>query len=148
MSVSFLFTSDRASPTPSDMKLYFFLCDHVTEVECLARQLVGTTEANIEWTLQIVPGDTIFMYNFQTGDMLGPFTATSGADCHEQKAWRGKFPVQVRFNKTLASRKINLRTQRGGEFLTSRGVRPPHVLEDTLLANCLLSLVAQLGSEL
>jgi hypothetical protein len=129
------------------MKIYFFLCDSTTEDECLKRQLVGTTSTNVEWALKITPGDLIVMYNFHTADILGPFTATSAADCHEPRAWNSRFPVQVRVAKTLASRRGKLlNAAEGKKFLTSRGSRPPHVLEEPL-ASSLLSWIASEGKE-
>jgi development and cell death domain-containing protein len=129
------------------MRLYFFLCDHATESECLSRHLLGTTSSNIEWALMIVPGDEVFLYNFQTGDVWGPFEAVSTADCHERQAWGGKFPVQIRVEKTSASRKGNLKTGNGREFLTWRGSRPPHVLDDPL-ASSLMSWMVEHGTDL
>jgi hypothetical protein len=128
------------------MKAYFFLCDHVTEGECLTRQLAGTTEFNVEWALEITPGDYIFIYNFQTGDIWGPFQAASRVDCYELHAWRGKFPVQVRLAKSASSRKANLIGAKRNEFFTSRGARPPHVLEGPLLGS-LLSWIAEEGTD-
>ena len=129
------------------MKLYFFLCDPATEAECLTRQLLGTTSSNVEWALKIVPGNELFLYNFQTGDIWGPFEAVSTADCYEKCAWGGRFPVQIRVAKTPATRKGNLITANRREFLTSRGSRPPHVLNDPL-ASGLLSWMSQQGTDL
>src|SRR5882724_3510802 len=114
-------------------KAYFFLCDHRTENECLRLLLVGTTVANFEWALKIEPGDYIFLYNFQTGDIWGPLQAASKADCHDRHAWGGKFPVQVRVAKRSSSRKGNLLEARRPEFLDSRVQKPPHVLEGPLV---------------
>jgi hypothetical protein len=129
------------------MKLYFFLCDGATEGECFARELFGTTSSNVEWALKIVPGDHVFLYNFQTGDTWGPFEAVSTADCHEKRAWGGKFPVQIRVAKTAASRKCNLITANRREFFTWRKSRPGPVLEDPL-ASSLLSWICEQGTDL
>ena len=131
---------------PTATTAYFFLCDHTTEGECLTRLLVGTTESNIEWALKIEPGNYIFLYNFQTGDIWGPFQASSRADCYDRHAWRGKFPVQVRVAKSSSSRKGNLIKARRNEFLNSRGLRPPHVLEEPLVSG-LLSWIVQDGTD-
>ena len=129
------------------MKLYFFLCDHATESECLTQQLFGTTSSNVEWALTIASGDAVFLYNFHTGDIWGPFEAVSTADCHEKRAWGGKFPVQIRVAKTSASRRGNLITANRRDFLTWRGSRPPHVLDDPL-ASSLLSWMSEQGTDL
>jgi hypothetical protein len=112
------------------MRVYFFLCDHSTEAECFTRQLFGTTTSNFEWAVNIVPGVDVFLYNFETGDIWGPFEAASTTDCYEQQAWGGKFPVQIRVTKTAATRKSNLLTSNRPEFLTRRRSRPDHALDD------------------
>ena len=126
------------------MTVYFFLCDRSTETECLERQLFGTTTLNFEWAGAIVPGVPVFLYNFQTGDIWGPFEAVSTADCYESQAWGRKFPVQIRVAKTAASRKSNLIAANRKEFLTWRRSRPDHVLDDPL-ANSLLGWMREQG---
>ena len=54
------------------MTVYFFLCDHSTEGECLTRQLFGHHDPNYEWAAKIVPGDVLFLFNFESGDIWGP----------------------------------------------------------------------------
>jgi Development and cell death domain len=79
-------------------------CDNTTESECLQKQLVGTTQSNALWSMNIKPGDDIYLFNFNTGLVRGPYSATSGTDSHEPTAWGGKFPVQVRISKTLLTK--------------------------------------------
>jgi hypothetical protein len=122
------------------MRVFCFLCDVTTESECLSRLLVGTTITNAEWALEILVGDSICLYNFQTGDIWGPFAAVSGTDCHEPGAWGGRFPLQVRVAKTPESRRSTLATAKGKQFLF-RG-RPRHVMEEQL-ASSILSWVKQ-----
>jgi hypothetical protein len=86
-----------------------------------------------------------FLYDFRTGDIWGPFHASSRADCYERHAWGGKFAVQVRVAKSSSSRKGNLLAARRSEFLISRGLRPPHVLEGPLV-NSLFSWIVQDGT--
>ena len=114
---------------PLIMKMYFFLCDHLTEDECLRRHLAGTTSANFEWALNIIPGDSIAIYNFKTGDVVGPFTATSAANCYESNAWGGRFPVQVQFAITAQSRRGNLLDNAAGKSFLAARTKPPHILE-------------------
>lgn len=128
------------------MRVYFFLCDHSTERECLTRQLFGTTPLNFEWAAEIVPGDFLFLYNYESGDIWGPFEATSGADCYAKDAWRGKFLVQIKVNKKQTSRKNNLLNADGKKFLTGRKSRPVHWLDDPL-ASSLLLWIEQQGKE-
>jgi hypothetical protein len=79
------------------MPAYVFLCDAVTEEECLRRRLAGTTQQNVLWVLKIQLEDTLFIYNFQSGILHGPLIVKASLDCHEPDAWGGRFPVQVRF---------------------------------------------------
>lgn len=128
------------------MRVYFFLCDHSTESECLTRQLFGTTTSNFEWAAKIVPGDVLCLYNFERGDIWGPFEATSVAGCYAQEAWRGKFLVQIKVAQNQKSRKNNLLNANGKKFLTGRKSRPLHCLDDPL-ATSLLLWMEQQGKE-
>lgn len=83
---------------------FMFLCGVETEAECLQRQLVGASQLNAIWPMQVMPGDDIYLFNFSTGLVRGPYVAMSRADCHEPAAWGGKFPVQVRVSKTTLTR--------------------------------------------
>lgn len=78
------------------MNAFMFLCDQETEKECLQGHLFGTTDRNVMWCLEVQPGDDVYLFNYNTGAVFGPYVATSGASCHEPTAWHGKFPVQVR----------------------------------------------------
>jgi hypothetical protein len=78
----------------------------MTEEECFGRNLVGTTQQNALWALNIELGDILFMYNFQSGILHGPFEAKSRADCYETNAWGGRFPVQVRFTSITPFRSV------------------------------------------
>lgn len=96
---------------------YVFLCDISTEAECLDRKLVGTTQQNALWALRIGPGDTLFIYNFQTGVFHGPLIACSTTDCHESEAWGGRFPVQVQFDLAKGYRSLRLTERISPEIL-------------------------------
>jgi hypothetical protein len=87
-----------------EMKLFIFLCDQATESECLKKLLVGTTQTNSLWAATIRVGDEIYLFNFNTGVIRGPYSATSGADCLDPGAWGGRFPIQVRISKTSLTR--------------------------------------------
>ena len=111
------------------MAAYVFLCDAVTENECLTRSIVGTTQQNALWVLNVQPGDILFLYNFQSGIIHGPLVARSLPDCHEPEAWGGRFPVQLRFDQAKGFRSIRaadisspstLKILRRGGLLTAR----------------------------
>jgi hypothetical protein len=84
-----------------------FLCDMATESECLAKRMVGTTQINALWAMRVRPGDDIYLFNFQTGRIRGPFSATSSADCYDADAWGGNFPVQIRISKTTFTKQAD-----------------------------------------
>jgi hypothetical protein len=93
----------------AEKNAFMFLCDVSTEVECLAKHLVGTTQSNALWAMRVKAGDDIYLFNFQTGQILGPYLANSGADCHDAAAWGGNFPIQVRISKTDLTKRANNR---------------------------------------
>jgi len=97
-----------------------FLCDQTTENECLQKQIVGTTQLNYIWCANIQAGDDIYLFNFNTGVVRGPYTAISIADCHEPTAWRGKFPVQVRIVTTPMTRQADNRASNAPAILRKR----------------------------
>src|SRR5438046_1740060 len=86
---------------------FMFLCTETTESECLERQMVGTTQANAIWTMSIREGDDIYLFNFHTGVIRGPYLASSTADCYDPAAWGGQFPIQVRISKTPLTREAD-----------------------------------------
>jgi hypothetical protein len=89
-----------------EVKAFVFVCDEDTEQVCLDRKLVGTTLANGLWTSEIQLGDEIFLYNFQSGTIWGPFVAETRIDQHDATAWSGRFPLQVRIAISGATRKL------------------------------------------
>jgi hypothetical protein len=104
-----------------------FLCNQETENECLRKQMVGTTAINYSWCMNIQAGDDIYLFNFNTGVVRGPYTATSTADCHDPAAWQGKFPVQVRIAATPVTRQADNRDVNAPAILRKR--RPSGALD-------------------
>jgi len=84
------------------MAAFIFLCDLSTEQECLDRKLFGTNpgERHELHYRKVAVGDSLFLYNFETGTLRGTFTATTACQMNiEPKAWkrtRRSFPWQVR----------------------------------------------------
>ena len=78
-------------------RFFIMVCTNQTEAECLERNLFGGTPDFREWYRVIRPGDTGFLLNFESGDLMGVFEALSQAQINiEPDAWKGKFPLQVR----------------------------------------------------
>ncbi len=97
-----------------------FLCTKITELECLEKQMVGTTQANAIWATRIRPGDDIYLFNFQTGVIRGPYLASSRADCYDAAAWGGQFPIQVKISKNALTKEANTRTVNAPRVLVGR----------------------------
>jgi hypothetical protein len=77
-----------------------FLCDQETESECLSRMLLGSPQEAALWASGIQAGDDVYLFNFNTRIIRGPYKSASTADCYEPLAWRGRFPVQIKIAKT------------------------------------------------
>lgn len=81
-----------------------FLCDESTEKECLERLLLGTSpNPKVLPTLQqVAPGDYLFLYNYESGRLRGPYVALTALTQNlEPNAWRNSthsrgFPWQVK----------------------------------------------------
>ena len=113
----------------AEERAFLFLCDQATESECLTKQLMGTPQANALWAMTVQPGDYIYLFNYNTRFIRGPYTAVSGADCHEPSAWRGKFPIQVRVAATSLTRIADSHSPGAPAALARR--RPLHALGAT-----------------
>ena len=111
------------------MKAFVFVCDKETEQACLDRKLVGTTLANGLWTSEIQLGDEIFLYNFQTGTIFGPFVAQTRVDQHDASAWGGRFPLQVRISASGVMKKVE---GFGNLLPRDRKNRPVPVLDEAV----------------
>ena|ERR1035437_3944542 len=110
----------------AEERAFLFLCDQATESECLTKQLMGTPQANVLWAMSVQMGDYIYLLNFNTRVIRGPYTAVSTADCHEPSAWRGKFPIQVKVAKTSLTKIADSHSPGAPGVLSRR--RPAHVL--------------------
>jgi hypothetical protein len=106
---------------------FMFLCTTATEPECLEKLLVGTTQANAVWAMSIRVGDDIYLFNFHTGVVRGPYRATSAANCYDSGAWGGQFPIQVKIAETALTRKAWAHARGAPDFLRKK--RPHGKLE-------------------
>lgn len=83
------------------MPAFIFPCDFSTEQECLDRKLFGTNpgENYSNHYRKIGAGDTLFLYNFDTGTLRGPYIAASPCKMNiEPAAWKKSkrnFPWQA-----------------------------------------------------
>lgn len=83
------------------MAAWKFHCDGTIKGECLRRGLVGGTDQMGEHDVR--RGDTIFLHDYDSGVVYGPFTAeTEGLQTLVPEAWeehRFDFPNQVRIGE-------------------------------------------------
>lgn len=110
----------------AEKNAFMFFCSQMTESECLQKQLVGTTQESAIWTMGITKNDDIYLFNYDTRILRGPYSAASAVDCYDALAWRGRFPVQVRIVKTARTRKADGHATDAPSILSRR--LPPHNL--------------------
>lgn len=82
---------------------FIFLANKISEGEVFNRQLFGLpSDRNnyLEKLSDVLPGKSLlFMFNMTTRVLHGIFVPTCPASAYiEPSAWRGKFPVQIRFS--------------------------------------------------
>ena len=131
------------------MRSFIFLCDMSTEQECLDRHLFGTNagENHQLHYSKVAVGDRLFLYNFETGILRGPFTAltpcTYGLDPKAWKKTRWSFPWQVRVDSSGVST-VTLRADDFASFIplarTRIGLLPPPELSAEQVAQLLTLL--------
>lgn len=126
----------------AEKSAFIFVCDLATESECLTKELMGGTQASAVWALNIRPSDSIYLFNFNTRVIRGPYTAVSSADCHDTSAWCGKFPVQVKVARSSLTKVADSHLPGAPAALLRK--RPPHVL-GAHTASELLSWIQAVG---
>jgi hypothetical protein len=78
---------------------YVFLCSDATEAECLEKKLLGGTGTYLKQVRDLKLGDFVYLYNFNSKRLHGPFVATTGVtENMELQAWGGGYSCQVRFS--------------------------------------------------
>ena len=95
-----LVSSDKLTDNEKRIQLvrgFIFACGESTEAECLNRMLFGTDRTYGPVVIRIRKGDLLFLNNLDTDKMHGVFWAvTDGGFNIEPKAWKGRYPYQVR----------------------------------------------------
>lgn len=79
-----------------------FVCSNATQPECLRRMLLGSPESAWATMSSIRNGGIVFLLNFQTRQMQGPYLADGAAEFNAvPEAWGGKFPSQARIRHAM-----------------------------------------------
>jgi hypothetical protein len=126
------------SPSAPQPKLYIFECSSETYLTCMEK---GLFASNKNWPLAVKKGDYCLLHHMEAGSLLGLWrAATDGGRNLDARAWKGKFPFQVRVMQ--ASPKINeLAKALISEFHVDPIVgRFDNVVEDELAAKIMEAL--------
>ena len=79
------------------VRSFIFVCTDKTQDECFERLLFGTSRPYGAVAMKVQKGDLLFLQNFDSDFLYGVFRASSdGKGDIEPKAWRGRYPYQVR----------------------------------------------------
>jgi len=91
-------TSAASSKKYPGVPGYLFMCNNATLRECESRRLLAAPEGELARMQRSITGDTqLFLLNFQTSMLMGPFVARgSAAHDIEPGAFNGKFRSQIR----------------------------------------------------
>lgn len=93
-------SSDKLTDSEKRTQLvrgFIFACGESTEAECLTRMLFGTDRTYGPVVIRIREGDLLFLNNLDTDNLQGVFRATTDGGFNiEPKAWKGRYPYQVR----------------------------------------------------
>ncbi|XP_052137293.1 uncharacterized protein LOC127755642 [Oryza glaberrima] len=86
-----------SSPSPSPAG-YIFMCSGATKPECYARGVMGQPRGRLPAVSLIRRGAALFLYDFDSRHLHGPYRAASdgGLDL-APAAFGGRFPAQVKF---------------------------------------------------
>ncbi|EEC68273.1 hypothetical protein OsI_36310 [Oryza sativa Indica Group] len=88
-------SSPSPSPSPAG---YIFMCSGATKPECYARGVMGQPRGRLPAVSRIRRGAALFLYDFDSRHLHGPYRAASdgGLDL-APAAFGGRFPAQVKF---------------------------------------------------
>ncbi|RLS37805.1 MAG: hypothetical protein DWH82_09870 [Planctomycetota bacterium] len=88
-------------PSPATQpKLYIFECNSETYLTCMEKGLFGS---NKNWPLAVKKGDFCLLHHLEAGTLLGLWkTASDGGRHLDARAWKGKFPYQVKVMQASA----------------------------------------------
>ena len=89
-------------------RCFIMMANMLTEQECIDRNLFGDKARKINDFDEIKPGDIGFLLNIDRDELVGVFRACSEAQLHiAPKAWKGKFPAQVRVEQVGELKRIS-----------------------------------------
>jgi hypothetical protein len=87
---------DEATPARG----FMFMCDNVTERECLQRMLLGLGRRELAQMQRIEGSTMLCLRNYKSGVVHGVFRAVGRPGLAlEAQAWEGRFPAQVRVRR-------------------------------------------------
>jgi len=66
---------------------YIFLCDDISMSECTRKQRFSCSGKQVEVARELEVNSVIFLFNAETGTLLGPFTAAESPEELEKGTW-------------------------------------------------------------
>ncbi|MFQ5911364.1 MAG: hypothetical protein ACE5IJ_11700 [Thermoplasmata archaeon] len=120
---------------------WVFFCNNITQEECFRQSVVGSREKNLPRLKALKQGDPVLLYNYESGMLVGHFTATSEVGLGlVQGEWIERYPAQValelvtRFSQPVPRQKLesipNLNFSSKG-YLTNLSI-PIEVVQEIL----------------
>lgn len=67
--------------------LFFMRCTNRTELTCIEKNLLGESKQSEPFLKQVKIGDIGVLLNLDSRKMIGPWTAVSPVELHENDAW-------------------------------------------------------------
>lgn len=124
---------------PESHRGYLFLCNNTTAVECFDNMVFGASGEVRDLYRSMRPGDWLFLFNFQTGELYGPFRALTQLEYRESSGLFGEhFPHQVDVDYVGSDRSIPLSDLHG--LVEFRGRSPLRVLSTSQVRGLLSRL--------
>lgn len=102
------FYPEEANMEMIDQIGYIFLCSDATEDECLKRKLLGGGDSYFKHIKSLKIGDLVYLYNYNSKRLHGPFIASSVATKDlVSSAWGGQYPWQITFSSPSKCRPVS-----------------------------------------
>eukprot|EP00854_Cymbomonas_tetramitiformis_P004597 gene4597-5630_t len=117
-----------------------FGCNRQTQDACLKKEIFGMSSAYLGLVSAIVPGTTLFLFNFTTKELHGVFEAVSHGGTGAEVDFMADFPAQVRIRRRYAAVSIQERAfprdlrPDGGQFSMRRSSLNAHQVQALLRA--------------
>lgn len=133
------------------MSGYIFLCSNKTENECLKRLLFGSPSLDqyLQYFSQINVGDTLFLYNYESGAIRGPYFAVTRCSIDiEPNAWTSTRPEGFKYQVRIDNSHAFSNPLRGSDVkkIIPFGKRFPHAQISKIIQDELIKKISALNN--